>query len=248
MNNSQEIQSSNPRRGFEPFIETIIEIPDHIIVPKPIRNSIEPKIETKTNFFKQGLNAFLVTLERKLEIEKTALAMQKSKETSKSLLIKIENLFEYLCGGYMNQPFKLVFHDELPFPAYKDKFFTLRGNIVDRNNKIISLNEPMLFSAVLYGANYPIKIIERTKHNDKILVGNSVVETINSINFRRIAVKEVSSFHPSKMFNLAVVPEDMKLVQPFIFPGLVVKSSKLRPGELRKKFKVDKLMNQFENS
>lgn len=251
MNNSQEIQGCNSHRGFEMLLKNNFENPAQIIVPKVIRSlkkSIEQTNKRNSNFFEQGLNELLITLEKKLEIEKITLSIQKYKEINKASFLNRENLIEHLCEGFSNQPFKLVFHDDLPFPAYKDIFFTLRGNIVDKTNKIASLNEPMLFSAILYGAQLPIKAIEKTKYNEKIIVGNSVIETISAINFRRIALKEVSSIHSSKMFNLVIVPEDIKMVEPFVFPGLVVKSAKLRPSEIRKKFKVDEFMKHVENS
>lgn len=198
--------------------------------------SIPFSVSTNT---REGLNNFLIDLEKRLVLERTNRDIKKIVASNRYLAVSNATLIEHLCKGFFDQPFRIQFHDDIPRPAYKDKSFTLRGSIVDKDNKVAKLQEPMIFNAILYKAEHPITQIELTRYNEKIIIGNPVIETTSVIYFRKLFIKEVSSYHPSKMYILVIMPEDIKLVQPYVFPEVVVKTKNLKPCKLRKKFKLD---------
>ncbi|OMJ89118.1 hypothetical protein SteCoe_8743 [Stentor coeruleus] len=232
--------------------------PDEVSKKRPLPEILIPKIVNRICSFKQEiplkdfsipisptfkleLNKFLVDLEKNLESERTKKSIKKTLAANKHISVGKNTLIEHLCGGFLDQPFRIHFHDDVPSPVYRDKPFSLKGNIVDLKNNVVILSEPMIFNALLYKAEHPISQIEVTRYKEKIISGSSVIETSSAIYFRKIAIKEVSSYHPSKMYILVVMPEDNKLVQPFVFPEVVVKTKNLKPCKLRKKFKIQEL-------
>lgn len=241
MNHSQEDKLSIPLSHIESY---------SIVVPQFISHESDQSAlvnKSLSNLLKQELNCLLLNLGKILEVEKTNKTIEKIIAINKPRLISINTLIEHLCNGIQEQPFKLIFHNDTPYPGYKGKNFTLRGNIVDKNNKIVFLDEPMQFRAVIFNAEHPIKIINSTRYNEKIIDGNTVIETLSAIYFRRLMIKEVSSYHPSKMFNLVILADDVNEVKPFVFTKFVVKSNKLKPYEIRKKIKVDEFYNFLGN-
>lgn len=191
--------------------------------------------------FRLELNKFLIDLEKNLESERTKKSIKKALALNKHVSVGKNTLIEHICRGFLDQPFRIHFHDDVPRPAYKDKPFTLKGNIVDTQNNIAILHEPMIFKSLLFKAEHPISQVDVTRYKEQIIVGNPVIETSSIIYFRRIAIKEVSSYHPSKMYILVIMPEDIKLVQPYVFTEVVVKTKNLKPCKLRKKFKIEEL-------
>ncbi|OMJ70654.1 hypothetical protein SteCoe_31314 [Stentor coeruleus] len=249
MSDSQENNLSTSLNGFKSF--AVFSPPQtQIVVPQFISNlskssaAINKPISTLLG---QELSNLLVNLEKKIDAEKTDKIIEKMKATNKCKLVSNITLIEHLCYPYQKQPFKLIFHTDIPHPAYKGKCFTLRGNIIDRNNNIVILDEPIQFRAVIYNAEHPIKTIDLTRYNEKIIKGNTVIETLSNIYFRKLMIMEVSSYHPSKMFNLVILADDMNKVEPFVFSKLVVKWTKLNPYEIRKKFKFDEFYNFLGN-
>lgn len=240
---------NNDEKGFDNQKATVILSPE-IVIPLVVHKATLFQQVRFTNSlpysiplsYKKELDKYLIELEKNLDIEKTSKEVQSIVAANKHIVVGKKTLIEHLCGGFLDQPYKLSFQDDVPRPAYKDKPFTLKGNIVDKDNNITVLLETMVFNAQLYRAEHPISPIESTKYNEKIITGNPVIETSNIIYFRKLIIKEVSSHHPCKMFILVIMPEDPKLVQPYIFTDIMVKTKSFKPCKLRKKFKVEKLI------
>ncbi|OMJ65115.1 hypothetical protein SteCoe_39210 [Stentor coeruleus] len=241
-NNNEKTSSDNEPTNLlipEIYIPRVIHRECNFQQEMPLKNI---PIPTSPSFM-QEMNKFLVDLEKNLESERTKESIIKVLATKRHVSIGRKTLIEHLCGGFLDQPFKMHFFDDVPRPAYKDKHFTLKGNIVDKQNNVVTLDEPMIFNALLYKSEHPISQIKATRYKEQIIVGNPVIQTSSSIYLRKIAIKEVSSYHPSKMFILVVMPEDIKLVQPYVFTEIVVKIMNLKPCKLRKKYKIEEFFN-----
>ncbi|OMJ65527.1 hypothetical protein SteCoe_38055 [Stentor coeruleus] len=239
-NNNEK--SSSDKEPTNPLIPEI-NIPKVIYRECPFQYETPLKdipITTSLNL-KLGMNKFLVDLEKNLESERTKKLIKDILDAKRQISIGKNTMIEHLCGGFLDQPFKIHFFDDVPRPAYKNKHFTLKGNIVDKQNNIVTLDEPMIFKTLLYKAEHPISQIKKTRYNEEIIVGNPVIQTSSFVYLRRISIKEVSSYHPSKMYILVVMPEDIQLVQPYVFTEIVVKTMNLKPCKLRKKYKVEEL-------
>ncbi|OMJ65113.1 hypothetical protein SteCoe_39231 [Stentor coeruleus] len=195
---------------------------------------------------KSEVNKFLIDIEKNLGAEKTSKVIQSTVNVNKPIFVSKKTLIEHLCCGLLDQPYRLSFNDDIPRPAYKDKAFTLKGNIVDKNKNIVKLLEPMLFYAKLYKAEHPISQIEFTRHDEKILAGNPIIETLSGIYFRKLTIKEVSFYQPCKMYNLIIVPEDLNLIQPYVFLEIIVKTKNFKSCDLKKKIKIEELL-EFED-
>lgn len=153
-------------------------------------------------------------------------------------LPKDEEIIGHLCGGNLNQPYTLRLLNDLDHTIYKDKAFSLKADIVDVFDNIITLEKPILFTASLFTTTNPIQIVDRTKHNDQIITGTAICESLRTVYFKKLTIREVSSHQPHGIFNLIILPDDVKQIKPFVIRGLKVKSRKSRILKAEKRFKL----------
>ncbi|OMJ68901.1 hypothetical protein SteCoe_33518 [Stentor coeruleus] len=152
--------------------------------------------------------------------------------------IKDEEIIRDLCTGYVSQPYKLKLMSDIERPVYKDRVFSLVCKVVELNGNDAILEYPMLFNAFLYTTTSPITKIEFTKYKDKIFTGTTVVESSAIVNFRKLVIREVSSYQNDGLFNLVILPEDTRLVKPCIIRYVKVKSRKMKMWKLNKKLRT----------
>lgn len=161
-------------------------------------------------------------------------------EKSDNTSTKDEVMIRDVCKGFLNQPYKLVLKSDIERPMYKDRVFSLVFEVIDYKKDIIKLENPIIFSAFLYTTTSPIQKIEFTQRKDKIITGTTVVESFGLINFRKLVIREVSSYQKDGIFTLVILPEDSKLIQPYIIKDITVKARKMKLWKLKKNLKIDK--------
>lgn len=152
---------------------------------------------------------------------------------------KDEELIRDLCKGFSNQPYKLMLKSDIERPMYKDRAFSLVFEVVDSKKVSVKLESPMLFTVFLYSTTSPIQPIEFTKYKDRLITGTTVVQSSGIINFKKLAIREVSSYQKDGLFNMVIVPEDIRLIQPCIIRDITVKARKMKLWKLKKNLKLD---------
>ncbi|OMJ68470.1 hypothetical protein SteCoe_34063 [Stentor coeruleus] len=154
-------------------------------------------------------------------------------------LLKNEEIISYFCDGFLNQPYSLSLLEEFDHITYKDKTISLKANIVDALNNKVTLKKPLLFTALLLKAVNPIQIVELTKFNEKIITGTAICQITDTVYFKKLMIREVSSYQPFGIFNLIILPDDAKLIKPLVIGSLKVKSRKSKLWKLKKKLKIN---------
>lgn len=178
-----------------------------------------------------------LTKRSKIESKKCITASDICENTNLDLE-KDEEIISYLCDGNLNQPYSLKLLDYVDHLVYKDKIFSLKAEIVDIYDNKITLKKPIMFTVSLFTTTNPIQFVERTKHNDKIITGITICESSDTVYFKKLAIREVSFYQPHGIFNLIIIPNDVKLIKPFVIRNMKVKSRKSRLWELKKKLKI----------
>ncbi|OMJ66420.1 hypothetical protein SteCoe_36732 [Stentor coeruleus] len=156
-----------------------------------------------------------------------------------STFLDEDDFIQHLCRGRLQQEYKLLIEYNIYSPLLKNRFFSVRAGIANNQNDAVILDNPMQFTAALYADEIPLRQLINTRHNEKIMTGTTVVETSEKIYFRKLAIKEVSSYYKTGIFHLAIIPEDLSRIKPFVIMNIKVKSRYEKMWQLQKKIKLD---------
>ncbi|OMJ88171.1 hypothetical protein SteCoe_9904 [Stentor coeruleus] len=202
-----------------------------LLLEKSISQYLAPRFESEHSYSLPGL----VKMPKK-ESE-NYIEMPNPCKNKNLVLLKNEEIINYFCHGFLNQPYSLSLLEEPDHVVYKNKTFSLKADIVDALNNKIILKQPLLFTVLLLKAANPIQIVELTKFKEKIITGTAICEINNTVYFKKLIIKEVSSYQPFGIFTLVILPDDVKLIKPLVVGSLKVKSRKSKLWKLKKKFK-----------
>lgn len=146
-----------------------------------------------------------------------------------------ENDFiQHLFGQNMQYQYKLKVEYDIHSPLLKDRAFSLRAGIFDFQDNEVILSDPMQFTAALYTDDIPLRHLVNTQHNEKIITGTTVVETSGKICFRKLTIREVSSYYTNRVFHLVIIPEDFNKIKPLAIMNIKVKSRNIKLWKLKK--------------
>ena len=129
--------------------------------------------------------------------------------------------------------------------VYKERNFSLKFRITDEMGKPAFLQTPAIFKLGLFTVDNPPTDLMKTNEQRKILRGNLEVLTTHEIEFRKICISQVSSHYRNGVFALAVIPDPLSSVQPFIIPDIIVKARKILAEP--EKFKKMKVQNELDD-
>jgi hypothetical protein len=186
-----------------------------------------------------------ISYDTKLTTEKINLLTESlGSKPSKQLEIASEDvtnsdqLMTILCGECTQLDYSLQLICDLPSPAYKERAFSMLLQVTDLNGIKSTLPNPVGFTVMIFTTESPPKLLKVNTSGDKIMRGTIEAEGTNTIFFRKIVIKEVSSHFRNCCFFLVVAPKNPCNVKPLIIPNFVIKARKISDGAPRKKNKL----------
>lgn len=156
-------------------------------------------------------------------------------------------LITHLCGGSIDQPYSLLMSEDLPYPIYKERCFSVSLKIVDSSNNPVTLDKPMVFKILLYATENPPKLLTANTFGDRIMRGTLEIESSSEMVFKKLVIKEVTSRFRNGVIYFVVMPQDTQFIKPLIIEDVLVKARKNAPEMPKKKVKRNIDDEDFED-